>query len=391
MKPKGKKRIIGYMKRIYLDNASTTRISKTAIDAMTPYFQTLWANPSGVHSSSAAARAGYEDSRKKVAGIIGCGDDEIIFTSSGSEANCLAVKGAARANADRGRHIISSSAEHKSVMLALEELCSEGFEVTYIDPGKDGITDAEKVRAAIRDDTTLVCVMYANNETGAVQPVKEISRVAHAGGALFFTDAVQAAGALPLDASLIGADMLSLSGHKINAPKGIGALYVKNGTRLRPLINGSQERGLRGGTENAAFAASFAAALCEARDRISDTERVAALRDMLYRRIKAGVPDVVINGSPTSRLPGILNLTFKGVQNDGLLHLLDIAGIEASAGSACEANAREPSHVLLSMGLSAEEANSSVRFSLCRDNTEEEIRRAAETVSDIIKKLRSAL
>ena len=389
MKAENKTCIIGYMKRIYLDNASTTRVSKTALDAVTPYFTTLWANPSGAHSSSYQVRREYESSRKKAADILGCESGEIIFTSSGSEANCLAIKGAARANAEKGRHIISSAIEHKSVMLALDELSAEGFDVTYVKPEDDGVISAEKVRAAVRADTALICVMYANNETGAVQPITEISRTAHDNNALFFTDAVQAAGALMIDVSALGADMLSISGHKINAPKGIGALYVKSGVKIQPVINGVQERGLRGGTENAAFAASLAAALGEARNNLPDTRRVADLRDMLYDGIKEKIPDIKLNGSLTHRLPGILNVSFKGVQNEGLLHLLDAAGIEASAGSACTSGSQKPSHVLTAMGLTADEANSAVRFSLGHDNTEEEIRYVTDVVSDIVKKLRS--
>ena len=379
------------MKRIYLDNAATSRVSQTALDAMTPYFTELWANPSGKYSSSTEVKKLLELSHKTVADALGCGRDEIIFTSSGSESNCLAVKGAARANAEKGRHIISSAMEHTSVMLALKELSAEGFDVTYINPEADGVINAEKIKNAVRVDTALVCVMYANNETGAIQPIREISQTAHNHNALFFTDAVQAAGALPLDVSALGADMLSLSGHKINAPKGIGALYVKKGIKIKPLINGTQENGLRGGTENAAFAAAFAAALREARENIADNKKVAALRDMLYEGIAARVPDIKLNGGAAPRLPGILNISFIGTQSEGVLHLLDTAGIEASAGSACTSGQDTPSHVLTSMNLTPAEAKSAIRFSLCRDNTEEEIKYVINTVSEIVQKLRAEI
>ena len=220
--------------------------------------------------------------------------------------------------------------------------------------------------------------MYANNETGAIQPIREISQIAHENNALFFTDAVQAAGALTLDVSALGADMLSLSGHNINAPKGIGALYVKKGTKIKPLINGTQENGLRGGTENAAFAAAFAAALKEARENTDKNAKISALRDMLYDGIAAKVPDIKLNGKATSRLPGILNISFPGTQSEGVLHLLDLSGIEASAGSACTSGQDTPSHVLTSMGLTPATAKSAVRFSLGRDNK----------VAEIVKKIR---
>ncbi len=384
MKDGGYGCIIENMKHVYLDNAATTRVSESSYKAMEPYFTELWANPSSKYKSGAAVRAAYERSRERVAAVLGCLKNEIIFTSSGSEANCLAIKGAARANRDRGKRLVTTAIEHASVMRAFKALEAEGFEVVYVKPGRDGVVGIDGIRAAVNGETSLVCVMYANNETGAIQPVREAARIAHEHGALFFTDAVQAAGAVKLSPEKLGADLLSLSGHKINAPKGTGALYVKTGVRLSPLTEGTQEAGLRGGTENAAFAAALAVSLEEAAARLTDIDRIARLRDALYDGIKENIPGVIFNGSFSSRLPGILNLSFEGVQSEGLIHLLDLEGIEVSSGSACNSGSDEPSHVLTAMNAPA---LSAVRFSLSHQNTPDDV---AYTVSGL-KRIVSAL
>ncbi len=378
-------------KYIYLDHAATTPVSATVLESMLPFFTDCPGNASAVYSAGREARKAVEKARKQVAAAIGAEPREILFTSGGSESDNLALKGTAFALKDRGKHLITTAIEHPAVLNTCRWLEKQGFEVTYIQPDVKGRISPEKVMNAVRNDTVLISVMAANNEIGTIEPVAEIGRSAHEKGILFHTDAVQAVGSIPVSVNEWNADLLSLSAHKFYGPKGIGALYIRRGTRIDNLIHGGeQERGLRAGTENVPCIAGLGKAIEEAVIHMDENaHKAAALRDRLVTGIMQTVPDVSINGPTENRLPNNCSLRFDRIDGEALLLRLDLAGIAASSGSACTSGSQEISHVLRAVGLTEEEARSSLRLTTGPDNTEEEIDNAVQTIGDIVKDLRS--
>ena len=375
---------------VYADNAATTAMSQVAIDAMLPHFNKIYGNPSSLHSVGQAAKEALDAARATVAQCLGCEPREIIFTSGGSEADNQAIISAARLGARKGKkHIISTAFEHHAVLHTLERLEREGFEVTYLDVSQGHNITAQQVKEAIREDTCLVTVMYANNEIGSVLPIPEIGAVCKAAGVLFHTDAVQAVGHIHINVKEQNIDMLSLSGHKFHGPKGVGALYARRGIALTNIIDGgAQERGKRAGTENIAGIAGMAAAMKDACDHIDDNmPRVAAMRDKLIEGLQQ-IPHSALNGDRENRLPGNVNFCFEGIEGESLLLLLEAMGISASSGSACTSGSLDPSHVLLAIGRVHDVAHGSLRLSLCEYNTEEEVDYLLKCVPDVVEKLR---
>ena len=377
--------------QVYADNAATTRMSDKAVAAMLPYFQTYYGNPSSLHTVGQQAAEALADARQRVAACLGCSFKEITFTSGGSEADNQAIISAARIGARKGKkHIISTAFEHHAVLHTLKKLEKEGFEVQLLDVGPLGTVTAQQVADAIREDTCLVTIMYANNEIGSIMPIPEIGAVCHEKGVLFHTDAVQAAGHLHIDVKAQNIDMLSLSGHKFHGPKGVGVLYARQGIPLTNIIEGgAQERGKRAGTENIAGIVSMAAALKEACDHIDENAvKVSALRDKLIAGLSA-IPHAALNGDPVNRLPGNVNFCFEGIEGESILLLLDAKGICASSGSACTSGSLDPSHVLLAIGRPHEVAHGSLRLSLCEWNTQEEVDHILREVPRVVEYLRS--
>ena len=377
--------------RIYADNAATTKMSPTAIAAMLPYLTEHFGNPSSLHPLGQQANEALEGARGVVAQCLNARPDEIYFTSGGSEADNQAIRSAAKNGARQGKkHIISTAFEHHAVLHTLEALSKEGFEVTLLDVHEDGVVTPEEVAAAIREDTCLVTIMYANNEIGSIQPIPEIGALCKERKIPFHTDAVQAAGHLAIDVKAQNIDMLSLSGHKFHGPKGVGVLYVRKGLQLHSLIEGgAQERRKRAGTENIAGIVSLAAALKESCDHLEENAaKVSALRDKLIAGLTA-VPHSILNGHPTHRLPGNVNLCFEGIEGESLLLLLDDKGICASSGSACTSGSLDPSHVLLAIGRPHEIAHGSLRLSLCEWNTQEEVDYMLAEIPKVVDYLRN--
>ena len=377
--------------QIYLDNAATTKISKTAISVMLPYMDTVYGNPSSLHSAGQAAAEALADARERIAKCLGCTAKEITFTSGGSEADNQAILSAAKIGAGKGKkHIVSTAFEHHAVLHTLEKLKKEGFEITLLDVHENGLILPEQVEQAIREDTCLVTVMYVNNEIGTIQPIKEIGEICRAKGVIFHTDAVQAAGHLHINVQEQNIDMLSLSAHKFHGPKGIGALYVRKGIPLTTLIEGgAQERGKRAGTENIPAVMGMAAALEEACNHIDENaEKITALRDKLILGLSE-IPHSVLNGDGSQRLPGNVNFCFEGIEGESLLLLLDDKGICASSGSACTSGSLDPSHVLLAIGRVHDIAHGSLRLSLSEENTKEEIEYTIKSVKEVVGYLRS--
>ena len=376
---------------IYLDNAATTRVSDAALDAMLPYFRQQYGNPSSLYAFGQEAKEALERARATVAGVLNCEPREIIFTSGGSEADNQAIRSAAAIGARAGkRHIISTAFEHHAVLHTLSKLEKEGFEVTLLDVHSDGLVRVEELAAAIRPDTCLVTVMYANNEIGTIQPIAEIGRVCRERGVLFHTDAVQAAGHLPIDVRAQNIDLLSLSAHKFHGPKGVGALYASRGIALTNLIEGgAQERGRRAGTENTAGIAGMAAALDEAvRNMERDSAKMTALRDRLIAGLSQ-IPHSALNGDAERRLPGNVSFCFEGIEGESLLLLLDDKGVCASSGSACTSGSLDPSHVLLAIGRPHEVAHGSLRLTLSGETSEEDIDYTIKAVTEVVAYLRS--
>ncbi len=376
---------------IYLDNAATTKMRKTAIAAMLPYLDTIYGNPSSLHSAGQDAAEALLQARQRIAGRIGASPEEIIFTSGGSEADNQALISAARIGHKQGkRHIISTAFEHHAVLHTLEKLAKEGFEITLLDVHENGIVLPQQAADAIREDTCLVSVMYANNEIGTIQPIEEIGAICRERKVLFHTDAVQAAGHLPIDVKEQNIDMLSLSAHKFHGPKGIGVLYVKKGIPITAVIEGgAQERGRRAGTENISAIMGMAAALDEACTHMDDCAgRVRILRDKLIAGLTQ-IPHAILNGDAGRRLPGNVNFCFEGIEGESLLLLLDDRGICASSGSACTSGSLEPSHVLLAIGRAHDIAHGSLRLTLSEENTEEEIGYTIQAVKEVVAYLRS--
>ena len=375
---------------IYLDHAATTPVRPEVIAAMLPYFSEAFGNASAIYALGRRSHQALDDAHQTVARLLHCRPTEIVFTGGGSEADNLAIKGVAGAARRRGQHIITSAIEHHAVLHTCDYLAQQGFEVTVLPVDALGRVDPAQVAAALRDDTALVTLMYANNEVGAIQPIAEIGALCRARRVPFHVDAVQAGGALDLDVSQLGVDLLSLSAHKFYGPKGVGILYVRQGTRLQPqILGGSQERNRRAGTENVAGAVGAATALRLAREeRHEENARLIALRD----RLIAGVlplPDTQLTGHPTLRLPNSASFTFAGVEGESLLLNLDLLGIAASSGSACSTGDVEPSHVLTAMGISAERARGHLRLTLGRSTTDEDISTVLRELPPIIERVRA--
>lgn len=375
---------------IYADNAATTKMSDVALKAMLPYFQDIYANASSVHLLGQRSASALFAARQQVAKALNCAPKEIYFTSGGSEADNQALISAAALGRQQGKcHIVSTAMEHHAMLHTLEELEKQGFTVTLLRPQSDGIVTAQQVAEAITKDTCLVSIMYANNETGAIQPIKEIGALCHARGILLHTDAVQAAGHIDIDVQRDNIDMLSLSAHKFHGPKGIGLLYAQSKILLTSVIRGGgQERGKRAGTENLPGIAGLAAALSDAQENMQkNTEYITSLRDALHQGLDA-IDGASFNGSREHCLPGTINYSFEGVNGEALLSLLSNEGICCSSGSACSAGSIEPSHVLLALGLSREMAQSALRFSLCEYNTMEEVKTIIAKVTEAVNRLR---
>lgn len=377
---------------VYADNAATTRVSENALKAMLPFLQESFGNPSSLYSVGRKAAAALLDARKKVAEALGADTKEIYFTSCGSESDNWAVRSAAFAGAEKGkRHIVTSEFEHHAVLRTCAFLEGQGFEVTYISPDSRGLIDPVCVKRAVREDTCLVSVMYANNEIGTVQPAAEIAAVCKEKNVLYHTDAVQAVGHIDINVKKQGIDMLSLSGHKLHAPKGIGALYVRSGVELSPLIfGGSQERGKRAGTENVASAVALGAAITDAVTGIAQrSAAVLRMRERLIDGLLSEIEGVRLNGDRHNRLDGNVNLSFDGIEGESLLLMLDMEGICASSGSACESASLEASHVLKSIGLDDKAAKGSLRLTINEENTDEDIDYILERLPAIVARLRA--
>jgi cysteine desulfurase len=359
--------------RIYLDNSATTRVDQAVLDAMVPCFLENFGNASSIHTFGQEARAAVEESRRALADLLGADTREIVFTSGGTESDNTALWGIFRSGYKPGNHIVTTKIEHPAILATCKALQSAGGEITYVPVDASGRVDPAAVAGAIRDTTVLISVMHANNETGMIQPIEEISALARERGIVMHTDAVQSVGKIPITVRELGADLLSLSGHKIHAPKGIGALYIRKGTKLVPFMTGgSHERKRRAGTENVPGIVGLGA---------------AARRDRLEAHILSDIPGVRVNGSG-ARLPNITNLSFKNLEGEAAVIALDLEGVAASTGSACSSGSLEPSHVLIAMGLRPEVVQGSLRFSLCCHNTDAEIDRAVETLKNVTKRLR---
>ena len=378
--------------QVYADNAATTKMSKVAIDAMLPYFENIYGNPSSLHSMGQEAKEALDEARKTVAQCLGCEPREIIFTSGGSEADNQAIISAARYGERKGKkHIISTAFEHHAVLHTLDKLAKEGFEITLLDVHNNHNITAQQVKDAIRPDTCLVTTMYANNEIGSVLPIAEIGAICKEAGVPFHTDAVQAVGHLEIDVKAQNIDLLSLSAHKFHGPKGVGALYVRRGFPLVNVIDGgAQERGKRAGTENIAAICGMAAALKDACDhRQENMARVAAMRDRLIQGIEEQVSHCDLNGDRVNRLPGNVSFCFEGIEGEALLLMLDAYGVCASSGSACTSGSLDPSHVLLAIGRVHDVAHGSLRLSLSEYNTDEEIDHILQVVPQVVSYLRN--
>ena len=376
--------------RIYADNAATTRVSKTALDAMLPYFTEVYGNPSSLHSFGQEAKEALENARERIAAHLGCQPREVYFTSGGTEADNMAIRTAAALGARKGKkHIVSTAFEHHAVLHTLKRLEKEGFEVTLLDVKDNHNITAGQVKAALREDTCLVTCMFANNEIGSVLPIRQIGAVCKEAGVPFHTDAVQAVGHLPIHVKNDNIDMLSLSGHKFHGPRGVGALYIRRGIPpVNVIEGGGQERGKRPGTENLPGIMGMAAALDEAMaDLEAHTAHVTALRDKLIAGLSK-IPHCVLNGDPVNRLPGNVSFCFEGIEGESLLLLLDAKGVCASSGSACTSGSLDPSHVLLAIGRPHEIAHGSLRLSLCEENTEEEMDHILAVVPQVVEYLR---
>lgn len=379
------------IKTVYADNAATTSVSKNVISAMLPYYETFFGNPSSVYSIGRDAKKAVEKARAAVASCLNAESDEIFFTSGGSEADNWAIKGVAHELLKKGKkHLITSKFEHHAVLHTMQALERQGFEVTYLDVYENGIVKPEDVKNAIRPDTALVSIMYANNEIGTIQPICEIGKICREMGVLFHTDAVQAVGNVRIDVKSQSIDLLSLSGHKFHGPKGVGALYVKKGVKLQNLIEGgAQEKRRRAGTENVAGIVGLSVALLDAcSDMEERVKKVCAMRDRLINELLK-IPHTRLNGDVNSRLPGNVNISFSGIEGESLLLMLDAKGICASSGSACTSGSLDPSHVLLSIGLPHEIAHGSLRLSLSDINTDEDVDYILSVLPPIIQNLRN--
>ncbi|MCI8543275.1 cysteine desulfurase NifS [Acetatifactor aquisgranensis] len=375
---------------IYLDNAATTKTAPEVVEAMLPYFTEMYGNPSAIYSLGSAGKKAINEARRTIAGSIGAGPEEIYFTAGGTEADNWAVKAAAESYSEKGKHIITTKIEHHAVLHTCEYLEKRGYEVTYLDVDRDGIVDLEALKAAIRPDTILISVMFANNEIGSIEPIGEIGAIAKERGILFHTDAVQAFGQIPVNVDELHIDMLSASAHKLNGPKGIGMLYIRGGLKIRSFVHGgAQERNRRAGTENVPGIVGYAAAVQRAQRLMEEKgRRERELRDYLIDRIEKEIPYCRLNGHREKRLPGNVNFSFRFVEGESVLIMLDMKGICASSGSACTSGSLDPSHVLLALGLKHEEAHGSLRMTLSEENTKEEMDVVVEHLRQIVGRLR---
>lgn len=376
--------------KIYLDNAATTRTAQEVVDAMIPYFTENYGNPSSIYELGQRSKEAITIAREQIAEVIGAKPEEIYFTAGGSEADNWALKAACEAYEKKGKHIITTKIEHHAILHTCEYLEKKGVEVTYLDVDENGLVDLDALQKAIRPDTILISIMFANNEIGTIEPVKEIGMIAKEHGILFHTDAVQAFGQVPIDVDDMHIDMLSSSAHKINGPKGIGFLYIRKGVKIRSFVHGgAQERKRRAGTENVPAIVGYGVAAKRAADTMEErTTRERQLRDDFIERVKKEIPYVKLNGHPAKRLPNNINFSFRFIEGESLLIMLDMKGIAGSSGSACTSGSLDPSHVLLAIGLPHEIAHGSLRLSLGEDTTKEDLDYTLEQIKEIIQKLR---
>ncbi|HNX96773.1 MAG TPA: cysteine desulfurase family protein [Candidatus Aminicenantes bacterium] len=375
---------------IYLDHNASTPVDARVFEVMVPFFKESWGNPSSPYRFGNQARAAVERARRRIADCIGCQPDELLFCSSGTESDNLALRGAVRALRHKGNHIVTSVIEHHAVLHTCQALENEGFQVTYVPVTSDGVVDVESLVGSLRDDTTVVSIMHANNETGVVQPVEEIAALAHKRGAVFHIDAVQSAGKLSCQLGKLGADLVTFSAHKLYGPKGTAALHVRRGTPLASVMTGgAQEFGLRAGTENVAGIVGFAEAMMLAFEMVeSEGRRLQTLRDLLERGVMSAVREVRINGAKVPRVPNTSSLSFQGIDGESLALGLDMRGICVSTGSACSTGETEPSHVLLAMGLSPRDAQGTVRVSLGRETCEADVDTTVRALMEVVARLR---
>jgi cysteine desulfurase len=378
------------MRRIYMDHSATTPVAKEVLEAMLPYFSEKFGNASSLHSFGLETKEALEASREKVAKLLKALPEEVIFTSGGTESDNLALKGIAYRNREKGTHIITTAIEHPAILEVCRKLEMEGFEVTYLPVTTEGLVDPAALEGAVRKDTILISVMHANNEIGTIQPLKEIGQLAAERDIYFHTDAVQTAGKIPISVDELGIDLLSMSAHKLYGPKGVGALYIRKGTRIESIVQGGgHERGLRSGTENISGIVGLGRAAEISQETMSqEAERLSRLRDRLAGLVLENVKDAWINGSMTKRLPSNLNFGFKYVEGESLLLFLDSKGIAVSTGSACSSHKLEPSHVLRALGLSPEECHGSLRITMGRSNTEEDADFVAQSIAEAVERFR---
>ncbi|MCJ7508703.1 MAG: cysteine desulfurase NifS [candidate division Zixibacteria bacterium] len=378
------------MRKIYLDHSATTPVHPEVLEAMLPYFREHFGNASSTHSWGREARVVLEECRERVAGYFGASPKEIFFTSGGTESDNLAIKGVAWSNENKGKHIITSSIEHHAVLESCKYLSKQGYEITYLPVDKYGLVNPEDVKNAIKSDTILVSIMHINNEVGAIEPIGEIGKITKEKGVYFHTDAVQSAGKLPIDINKLNIDMFSLSAHKLYGPKGVGLIYIRQGTRITPLSHGGHhEKGKRAGTENVTGIVGLAKAIeIGHRDMDEYNKKMKLLADTFYKKLNEKIPDIFLNGSPDKRYCGIMNISFKGVEGESIILSLDMKGVAVSSGSACTSGSLEPSHVLAAMGIAPELAQGSIRFSFGWDNTLEDIDYVIEVLPEIINRLR---
>ena len=376
----------------YFDNSATTRVKDEVFKEMIPYLSIEYGNPSSLYSIGRSAKRAISEARRRVASLINCSPEEIYFTSCGSESDNTALKGIAYANKEKGNHIITSKIEHPAILNSCKSLENKGFKISYIDVDKDGMLNLEKLESEITDQTTLISIMYANNEIGTIEPVKEIAQIAHSHGIIFHTDAVQAVGNIPIDVRQMNIDMLSLSGHKLYAPKGIGALYVKSGIEFERFMDGGhQEKNKRSGTENVAEIVALGKACQIAEKNIEQyQQKLKNLRDYCLNKIQEKIPDIYINGTMERRLPGNINISFKDLNSGELLLRLDEVGICASGGSACSSKEASPSHVLTAIGLPSELSKGALRLTFGDYNTKEDVEYLVENLVRIVEEMRKA-
>ena len=374
----------------YFDNAATTRVKEDVLEEMLPYFTERYGNPSSMYTKGRETRKAVEEARTKVAALINCKPNEIYFTGCGTESDNMAIKGVAYANWRKGKHIITSKIEHPAILHTCQNLQNHGFEVTYLDVDKNGFINLDELKNAIRNDTILISIMFANNEIGTIQPIHEIAQIAKMYNIIFHTDSVQACGNVPIDVQKMGIDMLSLSGHKLYAPKGIGALYVRNGIQFEKFMDGGhQEKNKRAGTENVPGIIGLGKACEVAKNNLNNhMKHLQEMRDYYISQVKERIPNIKLNGSLEKRLPGNANFSFEGIDGESLLLNLDAKGICASSGSACTTGSTSPSHVLLAIGLSPESANGALRTTFGEENAKEDVDYLVENLAEIVERLR---